>query len=133
MKIRRLLIANRGEIARRIIRACRELGVETVAVYSDADAKAPHVSEADQAVHIGAAPARYSYLNIEAIIEAAHAAHADAIHPGYGFLSERVRRAQNAKPGARRLPAPARRRASSSSGRRRRRSNRWDRRPAPGR
>ena len=90
MKIRRLLIANRGEIARRIIRACRELGVESVAVYSDADAKAPHVGEADDAVHIGAAPSRYSYLNVESIIEAAHAAHADAIHPGYGFLSERA-------------------------------------------
>ena len=97
--IRRLLIANRGEIARRIIRACRELDVETVAVYSDADAKAPHVSEADHAVHIGAAPARYSYLNSEAIIEAAHASHADAVHPGYGFLSERApfaRACQNA-------------------------------------
>ena len=88
--IRRLLIANRGEIARRIIRACRELGVETVAVYSDADARSPHVSDADQAVHIGAAPARLSYLNIEAIIEAARATHADAVHPGYGFLSERA-------------------------------------------
>ena len=88
--IKRLLIANRGEIARRIIRACRELDVETVAVYSDADAGAPHVSEADHAVHIGAAPARYSYLNIESIIEAAHASHADAVHPGYGFLSERA-------------------------------------------
>src|SRR6185436_617315 len=87
---KRLLIANRGGIARRIIRACRELGIETVAVYSDADAKAPHVAEADQAVHIGAAPARYSYLNIESIIEAAVAAHADAVHPGYGFLSERA-------------------------------------------
>jgi acetyl-CoA carboxylase biotin carboxylase subunit len=90
VKIRRLLIANRGEIARRIIRACRELGVESVAVYSDADATAPHVGEADQAIHIGAAQSRYSYLNAEAIIEAAHAAHADAIHPGYGFLSERA-------------------------------------------
>jgi acetyl-CoA carboxylase biotin carboxylase subunit len=88
--IKRLLIANRGEIARRIIRACRELGIETVAVYSDADAKAPHVGEADHAMHIGAAPARYSYLNIESIIEAAGAAHADAVHPGYGFLSERA-------------------------------------------
>ena len=88
--IKRLLIANRGEIARRVIRACRELGIETVAVYSDADAKAPHVGEADHAVHIGAAPARYSYLNIESIIEAAVAARADAVHPGYGFLSERA-------------------------------------------
>ena len=89
--IKRLLIANRGEIARRIIRACRELGIETVAVYSDADAKAPHVGEADVAIRIGAAPSRESYLNIDAIIDAARSAHADAIHPGYGFLSERAK------------------------------------------
>jgi len=88
--IRRLLIANRGEIARRIIRACRELDIETVAVYSDADADAPHVSEADRSVRIGAAPARDSYLNIEAIIGAARSSKADAVHPGYGFLSERA-------------------------------------------
>jgi len=88
--IKRLLIANRGEIARRIIRACRELGVETVAVYSDADAKALHVSEADRAVRIGAAPARESYLNVDAIIAAARSTKADAVHPGYGFLSERA-------------------------------------------
>ena len=88
--IRRLLIANRGEIARRILRACRELGIETVAVYSDADAGAPHVSEADRAVRIGPPPARESYLNINAILEAAAASGADAIHPGYGFLSERA-------------------------------------------
>ncbi len=90
MKIRRLLIANRGEIARRIIRACRELDVETVAVYSDADAHAPHVSEADHSARLGAAPARDSYLNIDAIIAAAKSTGADAIHPGYGFLSERA-------------------------------------------
>ena len=90
MMIRRLLIANRGEIARRIIRACRELGVETIAVYSDADAKALHVSEADRSVRLGAAAARDSYLNGVAIIEAAKALNADAIHPGYGFLSERA-------------------------------------------
>jgi acetyl-CoA carboxylase biotin carboxylase subunit len=88
--IRRLLIANRGEIARRIIRACRELDIQTVAVYSDADAGAPHVTEADHAVRIGPAPARESYLDIDAIIAAATSAQADAIHPGYGFLSERV-------------------------------------------
>jgi acetyl-CoA carboxylase biotin carboxylase subunit len=99
VKIRRLLIANRGEIARRIIRACRELDVETVAVYSDADAKAPHVSEADRSVRLGAAPARDSYLNADAIIAAARSTGADAIHPGYGFLSERapfVRACENA-------------------------------------
>jgi len=88
--IKRLLIANRGEIARRIIRACRELGVETVAVYSDADARAPHVSEADRAVRLGPPPARDSYLNVSAIMDAAKASQADAIHPGYGFLSERA-------------------------------------------
>lgn len=90
MKIRRLLIANRGEISRRIIRACRELGIETVAVYSDADADAPHVAEADHSVGIGPAPARDSYLNVAAILNAARATRADAIHPGYGFLSERA-------------------------------------------
>src|SRR6187401_3037080 len=88
--IKRLLIANRGEIARRIIRACRELDIETVAVYSDADAGAPHTSEADRSVRIGTAPARESYLNIEAIIGAAQSSKADAVHPGYGFLSERA-------------------------------------------
>jgi acetyl-CoA carboxylase biotin carboxylase subunit len=88
--IKRLLIANRGEIARRIIRACRELDIETVAVYSDADAGAPHVSEADRAVRIGAAPARESYLSIDAILGAARSSQADAVHPGYGFLSERA-------------------------------------------
>jgi len=89
MTIRRLLIANRGEIARRIIRACRELDIETVAVHSDADAKSPHVNEADRAVHIGPAAARESYLNVEAILAAVQSTGADAIHPGYGFLSER--------------------------------------------
>ena len=86
---RTILIANRGEIAVRIIRACQELGVRTVAVFSDADADAPHVREADEAVGIGAAPARESYLQGERIIEVARAAGAGAIHPGYGFLSER--------------------------------------------
>ena len=90
MKIRRLLIANRGEIARRIIRACRELDIETVAVHSDADGGAPHVSEADRSVRIGRAAARDSYLNIDAIIGAAQSSGADAVHPGYGFLSERA-------------------------------------------
>jgi acetyl-CoA carboxylase biotin carboxylase subunit len=88
--IRRLLIANRGEIALRIIRACREAGIETVATYSDADAGAPHVRAADFARRIGPAPAIESYLNIGAVIDAARAAGADAVHPGYGFLSERA-------------------------------------------
>ena len=85
----KLLIANRGEIALRVVRACRELGVRSVAVYSDADAGAPHVREADEAVRVGPAPSSESYLRGERIIEAARAAGAEAIHPGYGFLSER--------------------------------------------
>ncbi|HEY1427157.1 MAG TPA: biotin carboxylase N-terminal domain-containing protein [Caulobacteraceae bacterium] len=83
-----LLIANRGEIARRIIRTARRLGVATVAVYSEADAGAPQVAEADHAVLIGPPAARASYLNAEAILEAARVTGAEAIHPGYGFLSE---------------------------------------------
>jgi acetyl-CoA carboxylase biotin carboxylase subunit len=90
MDIKRLLVANRGEIALRVIRACREIGIETVAVYSDADAVARHVRAADFAVRIGPAPASESYLNISAVIDAARAAGADAVHPGYGFLSERA-------------------------------------------
>jgi acetyl-CoA carboxylase biotin carboxylase subunit len=84
-----VLIANRGEIALRVIRGCRELGVRSIAVYSDADAGAPHVRAADAAVNIGPAPSTQSYLVGERIIEAARRAGADAIHPGYGFLSER--------------------------------------------
>jgi 3-methylcrotonyl-CoA carboxylase alpha subunit len=89
-----LLIANRGEIACRIIRTARALGIRTVAVYSDADAKALHVRQADQAVHIGPSPARESYLVGEKIIAAAKATGAEAIHPGYGFLSENAEFAQ---------------------------------------
>ncbi|WP_395674399.1 biotin carboxylase N-terminal domain-containing protein, partial [Inquilinus sp.] len=83
-----LLIANRGEIACRVIRTARRLGLRTVAVHSDADAGARHVAEADAAVRIGPAPARESYLKIDAILAAAKATGAQAIHPGYGFLSE---------------------------------------------
>jgi acetyl-CoA carboxylase biotin carboxylase subunit len=89
-----VLVANRGEIARRVFRACRRLGLKTVAVYSEADRDAPHVRDADHAVEIGAAPARESYLNAERILEAARQARADAIHPGYGFLSESWRFAE---------------------------------------
>jgi acetyl-CoA carboxylase biotin carboxylase subunit len=88
--MKRLLIANRGEIAVRIIRACRELGIETVAIYSDADATAPHVRVADAAIRIGPPPARDSYLDVGKVIGAARKCNADAIHPGYGFLSERA-------------------------------------------
>jgi 3-methylcrotonyl-CoA carboxylase alpha subunit len=92
--INSLLIANRGEIACRIIRTARAMGIRTVAVYSDADAKALHVRQADEAVHIGASPARESYLVGEKIIAAALATKAEAIHPGYGFLSENAEFAQ---------------------------------------
>lgn len=88
--LRRVLIANRGEIALRVIRACHEEGIEAVAVYSDADRTAPHVRAADVAVHIGPPPAAESYLVGPKLIEAAHQSGADAIHPGYGFLSERA-------------------------------------------
>ena len=88
--IRRVLIANRGEVAVRIVRACREAGIESVAVYSDTDAASVHVRAADRAVRIGPAPPAESYLSIPALIEAARDYGADAVHPGYGFLSERA-------------------------------------------
>ena len=86
--MKKILIANRGEIACRIIRSCQEMGIATVAVYSEADRGAKHVKMADEAVFIGPSPASQSYLVQEKIVEAAKKTGADAIHPGYGFLSE---------------------------------------------
>ncbi|MCK5102089.1 MAG: acetyl-CoA carboxylase biotin carboxylase subunit, partial [Cyclobacteriaceae bacterium] len=85
---KKILIANRGEIALRIIRTCREMGIPTVAVYSTADRESLHIRFADEAVCIGPAPSSTSYLNIPNIIAAAEITNADAIHPGYGFLAE---------------------------------------------
>ena len=87
----KILIANRGEIAVRIIRACREMGIRTVAVYSEADKDSLHTLLADEAICIGPAPSSQSYLNMERILSATVAMKADAIHPGFGFLSENAR------------------------------------------
>ncbi|MFN2445750.1 MAG: acetyl/propionyl/methylcrotonyl-CoA carboxylase subunit alpha [Vicinamibacterales bacterium] len=120
--IRRLLVANRGEIAIRVIRACRELGIESVAVYSDADDRAPHTLAADRAVRLGPPASAESYLNIDRVLEAAHSSGADAVHPGYGFLSERPHFARACEESGLTFvgpPAPAMERMGSKIGARR--------------
>ncbi len=123
---RKILIANRGEIACRVIKTARRMGIATVAVYSDADRDALHVEMADEAVHIGPAPAAESYLVIEKIIKACKDTGAEAVHPGYGFLSEREAFAQALKDNGLVFigptPAPSRRWATRSNRRRRRRA-----------
>jgi len=94
MKFKKILIANRGEIALRIIRACKELGIETVAIYSDVDATSMHVVMADEAICIGPASPKESYLSIPRIISACEISGVDAVHPGYGFLAENPRFAE---------------------------------------
>jgi hypothetical protein len=118
----KILIANRGEIALRIIRACRELGIQTVVVHSTADADAAYLKMADQAICIGGAPAVESYLKIDRIIAAAEIADVDAIHPGYGFCPRRAtsprsagpaRSSSSARPSRRWRPSATRSRAST--------------------
>ena len=108
MALETLLVANRGEIALRILRTARRLGLRSVAVYSDADRYAPHVAWADHAVRIGPAPATESYLSVEAILRAAQQEGADAIHPGYGFLAENAAFARACESAASFSSAPSR-------------------------
>ncbi len=94
---KKILIANRGEISLRVIRACRDMGIKAVAVYSDADRNSLHVTLADEAYNIGPAPSKDSYLRVDRILEAVKKSGADAVHPGYGFLSENADFAEQLK------------------------------------
>ena len=118
---KKILIANRGEIACRVIKTARKMGIATVAVYSDADRNALHVRMADEAVHIGPPPASESYIVIDRIMEAIKATGAEAVHPGYGFLSENRKFAEALEKSGRGLHRPPRRR----------RSRRWATRSPP--
>src|SRR5688572_663514 len=97
MTPKRILIANRGEIALRVIRACREMGHAPLAIYSEADKSSQHVSKAEAAYCVGEGPSMHSYLSIEKVLAAAKAMRADAVHPGYGFLSEKAEFAKACK------------------------------------
>mgnify|MGYP003651110924 CR=1 FL=1 len=111
---KKILIANRGEIACRVIKTARKMGIQTVAIYSDADRNALHVKMADEAVHIGPPPANQSYIVIDKVMEAIKSSGAEAVHPGYGFLSENSKFAEAVLPLSARPSARSRRWATRS-------------------